>query len=46
MTERPGQPYYGLFAALGTGLTCTQTLANGDGKCDFRFKWGGEMSDG
>jgi hypothetical protein len=35
---------YALFGALGIGLTRTQTLANGDGTCDFRFKWGGEMS--
>lgn len=31
---------YALFGALGIELMRTQTLANGDEKCDFRFKWG------
>jgi hypothetical protein len=37
---------YALFGALGIGLPRTQTLANGDGMCDFRFKWGGDMCSG
>ena len=37
---------YALFGALGIELMRTQTLANGDGMCDFRFKWGGEMCSG
>ena len=37
---------YALFGALGIELTRTQTLANGDKRCDFRFKWGGEMPGG
>jgi hypothetical protein len=32
---------YALFAALGIELMRTQTLANGDRMCDFRFRWGG-----
>jgi hypothetical protein len=37
---------YALFGALGIELTRTQTLAEGYEKCDFRFKWGGEMPSG
>jgi hypothetical protein len=37
---------YALFGALGIGLTRTQTLANGDERCDFRLNWGGEMARG
>jgi len=35
-----------LFGVLGIELTRTQRLANGGERCDFRFKWGGEMSSG
>jgi hypothetical protein len=37
---------YVLFGALDIGLTRTQTLAIGNKKCDFRFKWGGETPSG
>jgi hypothetical protein len=37
---------YALLGALGIELVRTQTLANGDEKCDFRFKWGGETPSG
>jgi hypothetical protein len=53
MTEEPGHlaPYlcltdYALFGALGIELARTQTLAHGDGECDFRFTWDGEMPSG
>jgi len=37
---------YALFGALGIELKRTMTLAEGCEKCDFRFKWGGEMPSG
>ena len=37
---------YALLGALGIRLMRTQTLANGDGKCDFRFKRDGEVPSG
>jgi hypothetical protein len=35
---------YALFGALGISLARTKTLADGDEKCDFRFKWGGHST--
>lgn len=37
---------YALLGALGIELKRTMTLAEGGGKCDFRFKWAGEMPSG
>jgi hypothetical protein len=37
---------YALYGALGIALTRTKTLADGDEKCDFRFKWGTETPSG
>jgi hypothetical protein len=37
---------YALYGALGIGLKRTQTLAEGDERCDFRFKKGGETPSG
>lgn len=37
---------YALFGSLGIELERTMTLAEGCEKCDFRFKWGGEMPSG
>ena len=37
---------YALLGSLGIELKRTMTLAEGCEKCDFRFRWGGEISSG
>lgn len=37
---------YALFGALGIELKRTMTLANGDERCNFRFRWCGETPGG
>lgn len=37
---------YPLFRDFGAGMKRTQTLGSGGGKCDFRFKKGGQTPEG